>query len=149
MGHSHKLPEPKIDLAKIVKIEDNNIFVKVVAEGCKNCALSGICKLEDNIKKFKVSNISQFKIGDFVNIIVKSGSRIFSAFMIFIFPLFFMFGFYFLSTEILHLGENLSALISIIGLIVGGIVLKLSDKKLGSKISYEIKKWSPDNENSS
>ena len=149
MNFDSKSVDAKTDLAQIVKIESDSIYVKVVADGCKNCALSGVCKLEDKVKKFNVTNPEEYNVGDFVEIIIKSGSRIFSAFMIFIFPLIFMIGFYFAASYLFHLNENLSAILSILGLLIGGIILKLSDKKLGDKITYEIKKRSFTNENSS
>ena len=103
--------------------------------------------MEERVQKFKVDDISNYKVGDFVEIVVKSGSRIFSAFMIFIFPLIFMIGAYFVSCDIFHFSEKLCVLFSLVGLMIGGIILRLSDKKLAKKITFEIKKWSGKNEN--
>ena len=148
MNFDSKVTDAKKDLAQIVDISGDEIAIKIVADSCKNCAVSGICKLQDKVVKFKVNNVEQFKKGDFVEVLVKSSSRIFSAFMIFIFPLIFMIGFYLIGNFVLHFKEGLSILLSFIGLFLGGFILKISDKKLGEKITYTITKWSAKNENS-
>ncbi len=148
MSFDSKVIDAKKDLAQIVDINKNGISVKVVADSCKSCAVSGICKLQDKVVTFKVPDISEYEKGDYVEILVKPSGRIFSAFMVFIFPLIFMIAFYLAANLIFHLSEGVSIIFSFVGLIIGGVILKLFDKKLGDKIEYEITKWSADNENS-
>lgn len=141
--------ESKTDLALVVKIESDKIFVQIVADSCENCAISGMCKVKDKVESFKVEDASSYKVGDYVNVLISSGSRILSAFMIFIFPLLIMLGFYFMATLLFKFGEGYSIILSFVGLFFGGFLLWIFDKILGNKMKYEIKKWRPENENSS
>lgn len=141
--------EAKSDLALVVKVESDKIFVQVVTDSCKSCAISGMCKVKDKIESFKVKDASSYKVGDYAEILISSGSRIFSAFMIFIFPIIIMILFYLAASLLFKLSEGYSIIASFTGLIFGGFLLWIFDKKLGKKMKYEIKKWSPENENSS
>ena len=141
--------EPKTDLALVVKVEGDKIFVQVVTDSCKSCAISGMCKVKDKVESFVVKDASSYKTGDYVNIVISSGSRIFSAFMIFISPLIAMMLFYFAATFFFHLSEGYSIIASFVGLGFGGFLLWIFDKKFGKKIKYEIEKWSAKDENSS
>jgi len=93
--------------------------------GCKGCLLSGVC--QKNGKKFKVKTNLNLVVGDEVKVEVSPKDRIFSSFIIFLVPIVFMIIFYF-TGGLFFQNEDILVGISLLGLLVSGIFIKIIDK---------------------
>jgi len=66
--------------------------------------------------------------------------RIFSSFVVFIFPILLMLSFYLISKYLFILNEDLSIVISLFGLLISGLFIYLIDKKFENKLSFKVTK---------
>ena len=129
-----------ISLGIVKSVSDNKISVsRINTDSCGSCSMHGICGVKNQIDLvFKTSD--SFKVGDTVEIIVSAEAKIFSAFIIFVFPILLMIIFYAVSFYFFKLTEGFSILLSIIGLVCSVFFIKIIDKRFELKERVRIRK---------
>jgi len=127
------------DIAIVRKIEENFVHVEVERSGsCDGCAVSGICNSNERIILHKIKTELKLTIGDKVKVDIAPSLRIFSSFIVFIFPIITMLLFYVISKYVLIFSEDLSIVISLFGLLLSGLFIYLIDKKFENRLSFKI-----------
>jgi len=133
-----------LEQGKIVSITDGKIVIKMdtSCEECHTCGAKHACGalVDDAGRRLEIpvtEDMPDLHEGDRVALSFRAESRIFSAFIMFIFPLLFMIAGYFVGFK-LYSNEGTAILISIISLIISiGIVWGIN------KILYNNKKFIP------
>lgn len=129
------------DIAVVRKIEENIVQVEIERTGsCEGCAVSGICNSNNKIILHKIKTDLKLKIGDKVQVNIAPSLRVFSSFVVFIIPIITMLSFYLISKYLFKLNEDLSIIISLLGLLLSGLFIYLIDKKFANKLSFKITK---------
>ena len=127
------------DLAVIIEIHNDFVIAEMKKSGsCKSCSMSGMCMGTKSSITHKIPTKNRYEIGDVIEVSISAGYKIFSSFLIFVFPILMMIVFYLFSSSILHFIENISILISFIGLLFSGVIIYFVDKKLGKKLKVDI-----------
>jgi sigma-E factor negative regulatory protein RseC len=125
------------ELGIVKQVLDQKVEVEIdPSNACGNCANKSACHLDENgTKRTLVANSDlEVKTGDLVQIEVKTGNAIISAFLIFIFPILCLGCGYILGSQF---GQKWGILASIIGLVVGLLVVHQLDKWIGNKKSFQ------------
>ncbi len=128
------------DSGIIIETLDNDVLVEVQRKGsCKNCSVNMLCmgnseKIRFNVKKpsFAVSP------GDHVFLEIAPADRIFSSFVLFIFPILAMLLFYVIIRYALALSEDFAIFGSLLGLLLSGVVIKMIDNLASKKVMVKI-----------
>lgn len=132
------MEEIQEDLAVVKSIEGKTVIIEMQKNGsCDSCAMSGICAGNDKTYTHKIETEMTLKIGDIVRVHIAPSIRIFSSFLLFVFPILMMILMYTVA-KLLHSSENIAIITSFIGLIISGIIIYILDKKIGRKINFEI-----------
>jgi positive regulator of sigma E activity len=127
------------DIGIVTNVKKNVATVEIQkGGGCKSCSVSGICGGNEKTVVHKIQTDLELKEGDRVRLFVSSGVKLFSSFIVFIFPILMMIVFYLAGKYILSFNENFSILFSILGILVSGILIYIIDKKYANKIHFEI-----------
>ncbi len=127
------------DLAVVKKIKDGFVFIEMQTSGsCEKCAMHGICQGMDKKLQHKIRTDMELSEGDFIRVQVSASMRVFSSFIIFIFPILSMLLFYGLGKYLIRFSENFSILFSFAGLMLSGITIYFIDKKYTEKIIFKI-----------
>lgn len=127
------------DIAIVKKYKNGITLVEIQkSEACNSCPMSKVCMGKDKSILHKITTDMQLEIGDLVKIYISPGVKIFSSFIIFIFPVLSMIFFYFSGKYIFKLTENFSILLSFAGLFLSGVIIYIIDKKYSKKIHFEI-----------
>ncbi|TYB30439.1 MAG: SoxR reducing system RseC family protein [Candidatus Mcinerneyibacterium aminivorans] len=122
--------------ACVNKLSDDKVILSIYEEDkCESC---GLCGGEQTISLKKEYFQSEIQKGDFVEIEYKL-NKTFAAFLVFFLPLIFMIVGYIIFNTVFLLGENLSILGSVAGLILSAGVIKIFDIKNRNKGKPEIK----------
>ncbi|HHE37481.1 MAG TPA: hypothetical protein ENL20_02785 [Candidatus Cloacimonetes bacterium] len=126
------------DIAVVKNVNDKTVTIRIKkTDSCKSCSLKGVCGTSSSPIEHKLKTDLELEAGDLVKVYLSPGVKIFSSFIIFVFPILLMILFYFLG-KILFKSENLAILISIFGLLFSGIIIYFIDKKYAKKIHFEI-----------
>lgn len=127
------------DTAIVKKIENNKVTVEIQRTGaCEHCTISGICGAGNKNIQHQIQTDLSLKIGDLVKIHISASSKIFSSFILFIFPILVMIIFYIFGKYIFRFNEDFSIIFSIFGLLFSGIFIYYIDKKYEKKINLKI-----------
>ncbi len=127
------------DTAIVKKIENDKVTVEIQRTGaCDKCAISGICGAGDKNIQVQIRTDSNLQVGDLVKIHISAGTKIFSSFILFIFPILVMIFFYIFVKYIFQFSEDFSIIFSIFGLLFSGIFIYYIDKKYERKINFKI-----------
>ena len=127
------------DLAIVKEIKDGFVFIEMQPSGsCDKCAMHSVCQGADRKIRHKIKTDMKLSKGDFIRVQVSASMRIFSSFIIFIFPILSMLLFYGLGKYLFRFSENFSILFSFIGLMLSGITIYFIDKKYTEKIILKI-----------
>ena len=127
------------DLAVVKEIKDGFIFIEMqTSESCNKCAMHGVCQGMDKKLQHKIKTDMELSEGDFIRVQVSASMRVFSSFIIFIFPILSMLLFYGLGKYLFRFSENFSILLSFAGLVLSGITIYFIDKKYTEKIIFKI-----------
>jgi positive regulator of sigma E activity len=122
------------DLAVVKKIIDGFIFIEMQTNvSCDKCAMHSVCQGADRKIRHKIKTE-----GDLIKVQVSASMRVFSSFIIFIFPILSMLLFYGLGKYLFWFSENFSILFSFAGLMLSGITIYFIDKKYTEKIIFKI-----------
>jgi len=127
------------DIAVVKSVKDNYAQVEIERTGsCKGCAVSGFCNSSDRTILHRIKTDKDLKIGDRVQVNIAPTLRILSSFVVFITPILSMLIFYLSSKYIFTLNEDLSIVISMVGLLLSGLLIYYIDKKFANKLSFTI-----------
>ena len=130
--------EVQEDIAVVKSVKDKTVTIQIKkTDSCKSCSMKGICGTSSRPVEQKIQTDLELKVGDLVKVYLSPGVKIFSSFIVFIFPILLMILFYFLGKILLD-SENLAILFSFIGLLSSGIIIYFIDKKYAKKIHFEI-----------
>ncbi|SRR6056297_1113996 len=122
--------------ACINKILDDKVILTIYdEEKCESC---GLCGGEQHVSLKKEYFPPDIQTGDFVEIDFKL-NKTFTSFLIFFLPLISMIFGYIIFNSVFLLGENISILGSVAGLILSAAVIKIFDIKIKNKGKPEIK----------
>jgi len=127
------------DLAIVKEIKDGFVVLEMQSsESCDKCAIHGICQGMDKKIQHNIKTDIELSKGDLIRVQVSASIRIFSSFIVFIFPILSMLLFYSLGRYLFRFSENFSILFSFTGLILSGITIYFIDKKYTEKIKFKI-----------
>ena len=127
------------DIAIVKEYKNGIALVEIQkSEACNSCSMNKVCMGKDKSFLHNITTDMQLEIGDLVKIYISPGVKIFSSFIIFIFPVLSMIFFYFSGKYIFKLTENFSILLSFAGLFLSGVIIYIIDKKYSKKIHFEI-----------
>ena len=103
---------------------------------CGTCANKEVCQLgESTVKRYLwARNFVGAKIGDLVQVEVEPGKAVFSAFMIFIFPLITLLGGYLLARPA---GEGWGVLGAFAGFGIGLLLMRVVDRSFGRRHNFQ------------
>jgi len=127
------------DIAVVRSIKDNIAQVEIERTGsCEGCAVSGFCNSSNRTILHKIKTDIDLKVGDRVHVNIAPSLRILSSFVVFIIPIITMLFFYLISKYIFALNEDLSIMISMVGLLLSGLLIYYIDKKFANKLSFRL-----------
>ncbi|MEE4310323.1 MAG: SoxR reducing system RseC family protein [candidate division KSB1 bacterium] len=118
---------------KVVKISRGKAIIQMeTCSECQTCGAKHACmSLSDNsARQIEVpvkNRFTQLEEGDHVELSFEPGSRILSAFLVFIVPILFMIAGYYVGFNVTH-SEGRSILASFAGLIIAFALIKLLNK---------------------
>lgn len=132
--------EEERDTGIVIEQFEDEVLIEVKRKGsCKNCSVNMLCMGNSEKVRFKVKKPSfSLSTGDEVYIEIAPGDRLFSSFILFIFPILTMVLFYFIIKGLLSLSEDTAIFGSLAGLLVSGIVIKIIDRKTSNKVMVKI-----------
>lgn len=135
----------------VTKYENGVATVQMdVQGGCASCGMHGVCGTHDNCVEHKIHTDIELQIGDRVIIYIDPSKRIYSALLLFIFPIVNLVIFYYIAS--MFVNETYSIIFGFVGLVVAFIINRVIDRLWGKKITYVIaSKYDEDanNENNS
>ena len=121
----------------VKKYEDGVATVVMdVQGGCAGCKMHGVCGSDKQNAEHTINTDIELVAGDKVILYIDPSKRIFSALMLFIFPIVSLVIFYYIAS--LFLAEGFSILFGFVGLIVAFIINKVIDKVWGKKVAFII-----------
>lgn len=122
----------------IVKKFENGVATVAmdVQGGCAGCKMHGVCGTDGKNVEHVIPTDLDLTIGDKVILYIDPGKRVFSALMLFIFPIVFMALFYYIAS--FFLPEGFAILFGFLGLIIAFVVNKIIDKVWGKKMTFII-----------
>ncbi len=127
------------DRAIVKEVRGKKIVLETMKSGaCDSCAAHALCAGQSRCVEIITESDLPLKKGDVVHIEVSAGIKLFSSFIIFVFPIIIMFAAYFVSKVMLSLNENLCVLISILSLLPSMLIIRMLDKKYAKKVHFEI-----------
>lgn len=133
----------KEETGVVVALEGRFAYIeRIHLAGCKNCAMHGLCGSKDN-PKLKFYNNIHLQVGDFVQININAGLRIFSSFIVFVFPIIMLFIFLVIGM-LFKLSEKISVLMAFGGLILAFLIVWMIDKYIGLKNKISLTKINPE-----
>ncbi|MBN2017302.1 MAG: SoxR reducing system RseC family protein [Candidatus Cloacimonetes bacterium] len=129
------------DVGKVVDIQKENAIIEFSrSEACNTCKLKAFCfHKEGDVTKLTIKNDLGAKIGDDIQFEINPQMRILSSFLVFILPIIFLIGSYFLFKSAFGISENLSILLSIVSVAVAFVVVKLIDNQIKKKALIQPK----------
>ncbi len=129
------------DLAVVKEVNGNEVTIEIMKEGsCDSCAMHGVCAGHDKTFTHTIKTDLKLKKDDVVRFNIAAPVRIFSSFIIFVFPILMMILFYFIAHSVIKTTEGTAILITFIGFILSGIIVYFIDKKFGKKVNFTIEK---------
>lgn len=122
----------------VVKQYENGLatIVMDVQGGCSSCGMHGVCGTSNNCTEHIINTDIELKAGDKVIIYIDPSKRIFSALLLFIFPIVNLVVFYYIAS--LFLSETYAIVLGFVGLVVAFMINRLIDRLWGKKITYII-----------
>ncbi len=107
-----------------------------VQGGCSSCGMHGVCGTHNNCVEHIIHTDIDLQVGDKVIVYIDPSKRIYSALLLFIFPIVNLVIFYYIAS--IFVEETYSIIFGFIGLVVAFIINRIVDKLWGKKISYMI-----------
>ncbi len=121
----------------VKKFENGKATVVMdVQGGCSSCGMHGVCGSHNNCVEHVIPTDIELEVGDKVIIYIDPSKRIYSALLLFIFPIVNLAVFYYIAS--MFVSEAYSIMFAFLGLIVAFIINRIIDKVWGNKITYMI-----------
>lgn len=129
------------DVGIVVEIyKDNAIIEFSRSEACNTCKLKAFCfQKGGDLTKLTMKNSLGAQIGDQIQFEISPQMRILSSFLVFILPIIFMIGSYFIFKSAVGLSENLSILLSLASVVIAFVFVKLIDNQIKKKALIQPK----------
>jgi len=139
------------DVGTVVDIQSGLAIVEYSrSDACDTCKLKAFCfQKGGDVTKLTMKNNLNVKKGDIIQFEISPQMRILSSFLVFILPIIFMIGSYFLCKSAIGLSENISIVVSLISIAVAFIFVKFIDGQIKKKAMIQPKMVaviSPENE---
>ena len=134
----HNIDEQE-DIAVVVGVNIPFVTVELAKKGaCKSCGMSSFCMGKNSSVTHTIKTMNNFKVGDKVKIHISPRFKLFSSFIVFVFPILLMMMVYLLSYMAFELSEKISVILSMSSLLLSGLIIYFIDKKWAKKISINI-----------
>ena len=109
-----------------------------VQGGCASCGMHGVCGTSNSCTEHIISTDLQLEVGDKVIIYIDPSKRIYSALLLFIFPIVNLVIFYYIAMNLFAWSETYSIISGFVGLVVAFMINRVIDRVWGKKITYII-----------
>ncbi len=129
------------DVGTVVDIQNGLAIVEYSrSDACDTCKLKAFCfQKGGDITKLTMKNNLNVKKGDMIQFEISPQMRMLSSFLVFILPIIFMIGSYFLCKSAIGLSENMSIVVSLVSIAVAFIVVKIIDGQIKNKAMIQPK----------
>jgi len=123
------------DVGTVVDIQNGLAIVEYSrSDACDTCKLKAFCfQKGGDVTKLTMKNNLNVKKGDIIQFEISPQMRILSSFLVFILPIIFMIGSYFLCKSAIGLSENISIVVSLISIAIAFIFVKFIDGQIKKK----------------
>ena len=120
------------DVGTVVDIQNGLAIVKYSrSDACNTCKLKAFCfQKGGDVTTLTMKNELNVKLGDKIQFEISPQIRILSSFLVFILPIIFMIGSYFLCKSAIRLSESISIIVSLVSIAVAFIVVKIIDGQI-------------------
>ena len=120
------------DVGTVVDIQNGLAIVKYSRSvACNTCKLKAFCfQKGGDVTTLTMKNELNVKLGDKIQFEISPQIRILSSFLVFILPIIFMIGSYFLCKSAIRLSESISIIVSLVSIAVAFIVVKIIDGQI-------------------
>lgn len=129
----------------VTSSQDGHVAVQMrVVSACSACQAHGKCGFaESKDKTFSVATREwqQYHVGDRVTVIIQSGNGLKAVFIAYVLPGLLLLG-SFIGFYLLHIGDGLTALLSLLVVGLYGLLLYLIRNKLQQKFTLQLRKGS-------
>lgn len=109
-----------------------------VQGGCSSCGMHGVCGTKNNCTEHIIETDIELEAGDKVIIYIDPAKRIYSALLLFIFPIVNLVIFYYIASMFFTESETYPIIFGFVGLVVAFIINRAIDRVFGKKITYVI-----------
>lgn len=122
----------------VVKKFDNGVATVLmdVQGGCSSCGMHGVCGTNSNCTEHVIKTDIELEVGDKVIIYIDPSKRIYSALLLFIFPIVSLVIFYYIASSFVN--ETYSIIWGFVGLVVAFMINRVIDRVWGKNITYII-----------
>ncbi len=129
------------DVGTVVDIQNGFAVVEYSrTDACNTCKLKAFCfQKSGDVNTLTMKNELNVKKGDKIQFEISAQMRILSSFLVFILPIIFMIGSYFLCKSAIGLSENISIIISLVSIVAAFIVVKIIDGQIKKKALIQPK----------
>ncbi len=129
------------DVGTVVDIQNGLAIVEYSrSDACNTCRLKAFCfQKGGDSSTLTMKNELNVKKGDKVQFEISPQIRILSSFLVFILPIIFMIGSYFLCKSAIGLSENISIIVSLVSIVIAFIVVKIIDGQIKKKAMIQPK----------
>ncbi|MDP8314592.1 MAG: SoxR reducing system RseC family protein [Candidatus Celaenobacter antarcticus] len=139
------------DVGTVVEIQNGFAIVEYSrSDACNTCKLKPFCfQRGGDVNTLTMKNELNVKKGDKIQFEISPQMRILSSFLVFILPIIFMIGSYFLCKSAIGLSESISIIVSLVSIAVAFILVKIIDGQIKKKAMIQPKMValvSPENE---
>ncbi len=125
--------------AKVIEIKDNLITLQMASGG--GCSSSRMFKTRPHKFKLKIPKDKNPQIGDIAIIEINPKKSVLSSFILFIAPLIFFIPAYYIGLTLTNKSQERSALIGLIGIIIGSFITLLINKRFNNSFEPTIKEF--------
>ncbi len=123
------------DVGTVVEIQNGFAIVEYSrSDACNTCKLKPFCfQRGGDVNTLTMKNELNVKKGDKIQFEISPQMRILSSFLVFILPIIFMIGSYFLCKSAIGLSESISIIVSLVSIAVAFILVKIIDGQIKRK----------------
>ena len=129
------------DVGTVVDIQNGLALVTYSrSDACNTCKLKAFCfQKGGDVTTLTMKNTLNAKTGDKIKFEISPQIRILSSFLVFILPIIFMIGSYFICKSAIGLSESVSIIVSLVSIAVAFIVVKIIDGQIKKKAMIQPK----------
>ncbi len=129
------------DVGTVVDIQNGLAIVTYSrSDACNTCKLKAFCfQKGGDVTTLTMKNELNVKKGDKIKFEISPQIRILSSFLVFILPIIFMIGSYFICKSAIGLSESVSIIVSLVSIVIAFIVVKIIDGQIKKKAMIQPK----------